>query len=90
MTPFLPPFHRGKKGEKYREELADLLEDEKWRDTMAKEIKDARRVAREINDPKKYNEAMQEMLAYFKCLEKHGLLTNRNDGRITLVKSKII
>ena len=55
---------------------------------MAKEIKDTRRVAREINDPKKYNEAMQEMLAYFKCLEKHGLLTKEMMEELHWLKVK--
>ena len=58
----------------YREKIADLISAGKWREAMAEEIKDIRRVAREVGDPKKYNEAMQEMLEYFKCLETHGLL----------------
>ena len=41
---------------------------------MTMEIRDIRRVATEAGDPKKYNQAIKEMLAYFKCLEKHGLL----------------
>ncbi|WP_267875872.1 hypothetical protein [Massilia sp. CCM 8734] len=41
---------------------------------MRIEIDDVRRVAREAGDPKRYNEAMHEMLEYFKCLEKNGLL----------------
>jgi hypothetical protein len=58
----------------YREMIADLIADGKWREAMVKEIKDVRRVADEVGDPKKYNEATLEMLEYFKCLEKHGLL----------------
>ena len=41
---------------------------------MAKEIRDIRQVAKNINDPKKYNEAIREMLEYFKCLQKNNLL----------------
>lgn len=58
----------------YRQLLEQLLKEGKWRDAMAMEIKDIRQIAKEIGDPKKYNEAMQEMLEYFKCLEKNGLL----------------
>jgi hypothetical protein len=41
---------------------------------LAKEINDVRKIARKAGDPKKYNEAMMEMLEYFKCLGKNGLL----------------
>jgi hypothetical protein len=58
----------------YREVIADLIANGKWREAMAKEIQDVRRVARELGDPKKYNEAMLEMLEYYKCLEKHSLV----------------
>ena len=66
--------HQGADGARYRAELSKMLEDGKWRDAMAMEIRDIRRVATEAGDPKKYNQAIKEMLAYFKCLEKHGLL----------------
>jgi hypothetical protein len=55
--------------EAYIESVADLLKEGKWRDALAKEIKDVRRVA-----GKKYNEAIREMMEYAKCLGKHGLL----------------
>jgi len=58
----------------YREMIADLIAEGKWREVMTTEIRDVRRVAREAGTPTKYNEAMLEMLEYFKCLEKHGLL----------------
>jgi Domain of unknown function (DUF4150) len=58
----------------YRQLIEKLLKDGKWRDAMAIEIKDIRDIAKEIKDPRKYNEAAQEMLEYFKCLEKNGLL----------------
>ncbi|MDN7181905.1 hypothetical protein M0D69_28630 [Caballeronia sp. SEWSISQ10-4 2] len=58
----------------YRDMIETLLQDGKWRTAMTKEILDVRRVARLIQDPRKYNEAMLEMMEYFKCLEKNGLL----------------
>ncbi|MCU0924808.1 MAG: hypothetical protein MUF44_01855 [Hydrogenophaga sp.] len=61
----------------YIADIAGLLNEGKWRDAMAVEVKDVRRVAREIGDPKKYNEAIKEALAYFKCLEKHGILNKK-------------
>ncbi len=41
---------------------------------MAIEVLDVRRIAALIEDPRKYNEAMLEMLEYFKCLAKNDLL----------------
>ena len=66
--------HQGADGALYRSEIESLLKDGRWRDAMAQEIKDIRRVARETGDPKKYNEAIKEMLEYFNCLKTHGLL----------------
>lgn len=63
-----------RKAKKYRKDIEDMLKDGQWRDVMAKEIKDVRRVARLKGSPKKYNEAMLEMLEYFKCLENNNLL----------------
>jgi hypothetical protein len=57
----------------YREKIADLIAAGDWRKAMATEIRDIRKVAKNSGDPKKYNEAMREMLTYYKCLEKHGL-----------------
>lgn len=64
----------GTEGEEYREMIANLLKDGKWREAMAVEIKDIREIAKAIGDPRKYNEAMLEMLEYFKCLAKNKLL----------------
>jgi hypothetical protein len=58
----------------YRQKIEALLKAGKWREAMLKEIHDIRRIQGIINDPRKYNEAMLEMLEYFKCLEKNGLL----------------
>ena len=55
----------------YREAIAEMIEAGEWRNAMAREVRDVRRVARESGDPTKYNEAMLEMLEYFKCLEKN-------------------
>lgn len=64
----------GNAARRYRKMLEQLIKDGKWRNAMAKEIKDIRRLSRELGEPKKYNEALSELLAYFKCLDKHGLL----------------
>jgi hypothetical protein len=53
----------------YREEIADLLKNGQWRKALAKEIQDIR-----SSSGTKYNEAIKEMLLYFKCLEKNNLL----------------
>ena len=66
--------NNGAEGRKYRDGIKDKIAQGKWRDVMATEIKDARRVARKSGDPTKYNQAIKESLAYFKCLEKYGLL----------------
>ncbi|WP_124800779.1 cell envelope integrity protein TolA [Paraburkholderia phosphatilytica] len=64
----------GTEGAEYREMIANLLKDGKWREAMSIEIQDVREIAKAIGDPRKYNEAMLEMLEYFKCLEKNNLL----------------
>ena len=51
-----------------------MIKSGNWRGAMAKEIKDIRRVAKDIGDPRKYNEAIKEMLDYFKCLERNKIL----------------
>ena len=66
--------NKGLQGELYREMIKDLLNKGEWRKAMAIERRDVRRISRGIDSPRKYNEAMLEMLEYFKCLEKHGLL----------------
>jgi uncharacterized Zn-binding protein involved in type VI secretion len=77
-----PPDHRetlsngsqGREGAVFRDATAQLLAQGRWRDAMVKEMLDVRRVAQEMGDARKYNEAMLEMLEYFKCLEKNNLL----------------
>ncbi|WP_343725800.1 hypothetical protein [Herbaspirillum huttiense] len=58
----------------YRDRVGELIKKKEWRKAMAIEIRDVRRIAKNVENQKKYNEAMLEMLEYFKCLEKHGLL----------------
>jgi hypothetical protein len=55
-----------------------LIDKGRYRDAAAMDYKDARRIARKRNDPKKYNEALKERSAYQKCLEKHGLLPGKD------------
>ncbi len=66
--------NNGLDGIQYRAEIEQLIKAKKWRDAMVKELRDIRRIARCVNDSKKYNEAMREMLEYFKCLHKNDLL----------------
>ncbi len=58
----------------YRQMIDQLIKQGKWRKAMAIEVKDIRQIAKDLGAQKKYNEAMSEMLKYFKCLEKNGLL----------------
>ncbi|MDR2307806.1 MAG: hypothetical protein LBE53_11515 [Paucimonas sp.] len=53
----------------YRDKLSGMIEAGNYRSAMAVEILDVRRVARNAGDPKRYNTAMREMLAYAKCRE---------------------
>lgn len=50
--------------------IEGLLKNGEWRKALAIEIQDVRG----IGDPIKHNEATLEMLEYFKCLKKNGLL----------------
>ncbi|WP_244940031.1 hypothetical protein [Herbaspirillum seropedicae] len=63
-----------KESDSYRKKLEELIKSKQWRKAMAMEIMDVRGIARDVGRQRKYNEAMLEMLEYFKCLEKHGLL----------------
>ena len=65
------------KAELFRDELQDLIDQGRWRDALAKDIRDARSVARAADDPTRYNEAIREMLAYNKCLEQHGIVPGK-------------
>lgn len=54
---------KSKEAQRYRQEVKDLLDNDKWRDAMAKEIRDVRRAADNVSgDRTKYNEAIREML----------------------------
>jgi len=61
--------NQGLAGRMHREELAALIRQGHWREVLAIEIRDARRVA-----ASKYNTAIREMLEYTKAL---GLLAKR-------------
>jgi len=63
------PGHR-----KYQQAIKGLIDSANWRDAMAQEIRDIRRIQHLIKKPRKYNEAMLEMLEYFKCLNENRLL----------------
>jgi histone H3/H4 len=64
----------GLENKQFRKMVEGLLNNREWRKALALEIRDVRKIAREAGDPRKYNEAMKEMLEYFKCLEANGLL----------------
>ncbi len=59
---------------KYRQSIQELIDTGEWRKAMTKEIKDVRRIQKMIGESGKYNEAILEMLKYFRCLEKNNLL----------------
>ncbi|CAI8778563.1 MULTISPECIES: RHS repeat-associated core domain-containing protein [Pseudomonas] len=59
--------HQGNPGKAYRAQVQSKIEVGDMRGAMAMEIRDVRRVATQVGQPRKYNEAMQEMLAYAKC-----------------------
>jgi hypothetical protein len=61
----------------WRKVQQDLINQGKYRDAAAMDYKDARNVARDSGDSKKYNEALKERSSYQKCLEKHGLLPRK-------------
>ena len=63
--------NQGLAGKRYRKQIKGLLETGQERKAMAKEVRDVRRVAAASGNARKYNEATREMLAYFKCVEKH-------------------
>ncbi|MFC1783308.1 RHS repeat domain-containing protein [Planctomycetota bacterium] len=54
----------GSEAIEYREALSELIGEGDFRDAMAMDILDVRRVAREGGNPRKYNEAIREMLNY--------------------------
>lgn len=55
----------------YRDEIKKLLKSNEWGKAMAKEIRDVRNVAMHTGDRRKYDEALREMLTYYKCVDKH-------------------
>ncbi|MCX8254977.1 MAG: DUF4150 domain-containing protein [Beijerinckiaceae bacterium] len=63
--------------EAWRTQTQDKVLSGNYRDAVAQDYRDLRRVAAESGDPKKYNQMMKEMSAYRKCLEQHGLLPGK-------------
>jgi RHS repeat-associated protein len=57
-----------REAQQYRAKIGALLNNGEWRKAMAIEIRDVRHVAAQTGDRRKYNEAIQEMLAYSKCI----------------------
>lgn len=55
----------GAAGARYRAETARLIREGRYRDAVAREVRDVRRAADEVsNDPRKYNQALREALEY--------------------------
>jgi hypothetical protein len=48
----------------YRQKVAELIQQGRWRDAIAQEIRDVRRIA-----GSKYNQAVQQMLGYGRSIE---------------------
>lgn len=59
--------------EDYIDSIGELIKQGRWRDAFAKEVKDVRRVAREIEDPKIQRSASRNALSILNAL-KNGLL----------------
>src|SRR5262249_23455141 len=49
----------------FQERIRQMISEGRWRDAMAEEIRDVRRVAREAGDSTRYNQMELEKLAYF-------------------------
>ena len=64
----------GSEARQYRQMIGELLKNGEWKKAMAIEIQDIREIAKRIGNSRKYNEAILEMLEYFKCLKKNGFL----------------
>jgi hypothetical protein len=58
----------------YSYDIKQLLDKGEWRNALAKEIRAVRKIANVIKDPRKYNDAISEILKHFHCLDKNNLL----------------
>lgn len=65
---------KGRAAREYRKLLKNLIDKGEWRKAMAIEIKDIRNIAKNSGDRFKYDEAITEMLDYFKCLKANNLI----------------
>ena len=57
----------------YRARQTELIRNGKFTEAFANDVQDARRIAAEAGDPKRYDQAIKEALAYLDCLSKHNL-----------------
>jgi Sec-independent protein translocase protein TatA len=64
---------QGLDGIEYRGNQAQQIADGQFRKALADDIRDLRQRAADAGDSKKYNEAIQDMLKYYKCLRDHGI-----------------
>jgi hypothetical protein len=63
--------NKGLKGIEFRRQQRDLINNGKFEEALKREIDDVKRIARESGDPKKYDEAIEEMKKYAECRQKH-------------------
>ncbi|CDZ49640.1 Hypothetical protein NGAL_HAMBI1189_30440 [Neorhizobium galegae bv. officinalis] len=63
--------------QEWRKAQQELIEAGSYRDALAMDIRDVRRIAEEGGDIRKYNQATRELLAYYKCLQEHGWLPGK-------------
>ncbi|MGV1803778.1 DUF4150 domain-containing protein [Agrobacterium vitis] len=61
----------------WRKAQQELIDAGQYRDALAMDIRDVRRIAQEGGDIRKYNQATRELLAYYKCLQEHGWLPGK-------------
>jgi len=67
--------------QEWRKAQQELINSGRYRDALAMDIRDVRRIAEEGGDITKYNEATRELLAYYKCLRDHGWLPGKKSRR---------
>ncbi|WP_062590476.1 DUF4150 domain-containing protein [Rhizobium sp. Leaf311] len=63
--------------QEWRELQQELISEGRYRDALAMDIRDVRRLAAENGDLRKYNEGVRELLKYYKCLVANGWLPGK-------------
>lgn len=63
--------------QEWRELQQEFINAGRYRDALAMDIRDVRRIAAEGGNIRKYNQATRELLAYYKCLQAHGWLPGK-------------